>query len=246
MKILPTSIIAALGLAIGVSAIAAESTSSPAINGLIPSIDTMVSLPGSNIKAVSTNGRTVYMTENGRFVFTEAKLYDTWNRRYLNTIEEVQEWSSKINMERIGLNLDELGVLTYGNGEKQVVLWVDPLCDYCSAALSQMPALSSEYTFKILVVPFLGDRSAAVVRQFLCAREQGVSEKAQVEALINHSYTGLPAGSSKCNSESIEKLIVTGRVMGIDGVPYMIAPDGRFKAGLPQDGDLGKWLKGGY
>jgi len=217
----------------------------PALDEIIPAIDAMVTLPGSDIKAVEARGRVLYMTANGRFVFTEAKLYDTWNRRFLSDMSEIQSWSDRINMERIGLDLNELGSLTYGSGSKKFVMWLDPLCSVCSKALKQLPDLADEYQFELLVVPFLGSESASVVRQFLCARDQGMPQSEQVAALIDHDFSSLPAASKSCNTESVEKLIVTGRVMGIEGVPYIIAPDGRFKLGLPSDGDLSAWLSAG-
>jgi thiol:disulfide interchange protein DsbC len=40
----------------------------------------------------------------------------------------------------------------------------------------------------------------------------------------------------------IQKRLVTAQLVGVKGVPFMIAPDGRVKGGAPQD--LDSWLEG--
>ncbi len=217
-----------------------EGGASKALKDVMPSVDAMATLPGTAFKAVQTDGQLMFMSENGRFVFTQATLYDTWNRRYLKSMAEVQNWSQRISMDRIGLDLDELGAIRYGSGEKKVTVWVDPNCPYCKMLLAQMPSLKEKYTFELLVVPFLGEKSASLVRRFACAMEKGTSDDELAQSLILADYSNLPAESWDCDTEHVEKLIITGRVMGVQGVPYIINYDGRFTGGLPRD--LAAWL----
>ena len=46
---------------------------------------------------------------------------------------------------------------------------------------------------------------------------------------------------SKCDHEPVQRALVTAKLFGIDGVPFLIAPDGRTFKGAPDN--LADWLK---
>ena len=50
----------------------------------------------------------------------------------------------------------------------------------------------------------------------------------------------MPEGT--CGQASAQRALVTAQLLGIAGVPYLIAPDGRLQQGVPAD--LEAWLEG--
>ena len=58
---------------------------------------------------------------------------------------------------------------------------------------------------------------------------------------MKQDYTGLPTGNpTQCNKEPLQKAIVTAKLFGLPGVPYLIASDGRTHSGAPDS--LADWL----
>ena len=52
----------------------------------------------------------------------------------------------------------------------------------------------------------------------------------------------LPAPADACGQAQAQRALVTAQLLGIAGVPYLIAPDGRLQQGVPAD--LESWLEG--
>lgn len=214
---------------------------SPVLDEIIPQIDGMKRLPVQGVVAIDSNGRTVFMSDNGRFVFMEAKLYDTWNRQYLDSMAEIQQWSERIDLDRLGLDLDELQALPYGTGDKEVVIYIDPFCPYCEKQLQQIEELKDQYTFKLLNVPFLGERSGKMVRRIACGVEQGMDKRDLAEIIVHRRYNDLPADDKSCNVDHVEKLLLTAKLTGVSGVPFTISESGSYMPGYIKD--MAQWLR---
>lgn len=189
----------------------------------------------SAVEAENVDG-IVFMSANGRFVF-KGKAYDLWNGAELNTLEDVRKAANTIT--RLPANMSELGPLSYGSGPERVTVFVDPLCPACLQAMSQMPELTEDYTFDLMVVPVLGERSQKLTRALSCATEPAKA----TEALRREDYSETLAQDPDCDLLPIQKRLVTAQLMGIRGVPFIIAPDGRVKQGAPNS--LRDWLVGG-
>ena len=59
---------------------------------------------------------------------------------------------------------------------------------------------------------------------------------------MHQAYETLPSEiDSKCDREPVQRAIVTAKLFGIDGVPFLIAPDGRTFKGAPDS--LADWLE---
>lgn len=201
----------------------------------IGKIDGMVSLPVTGIKAVESNGRIVFMSDSGRFVI-DGTLYDAWSKKSLTSLDAIREASNTLDLSRLGLNMDDLNPLNLGEGKKKVVVFVDPRCPHCHELLKQALLLTKDYTFQILPVPVLGPDSERQVRQLGCARDK----KAATAALLNGRIDNLEQDDA-CKLESMQRTLVTAQVLGIQGVPFMVASDGRISRGRPDD--LAAWLE---
>ncbi len=204
-------------------------------NPSIGKIDGMASLPITGLKAVETNGRIVFMSDSGRFVI-DGTLYDVWGKTPLTALEQIREASNTLDLTRLGLNLDELRPLTLGKGKKKVVIFVDPRCPHCHSLLDSAALLTNQYRFSILAVPVLGPDSERQVRQLGCAE----NKKAALTALLSGRISSLTQ-KENCNLEPIQRTLVTAQILGIQGVPFVIAHDGRISRGRPAD--LKAWLE---
>jgi thiol:disulfide interchange protein DsbC len=138
------------------------------------------------------------------------------------------------------LKIDDLGPVIFGTGKEQVVVFVDPRCPYCGKVQKQMEALKGQYTFKVIPIPVLGPESQSLVVKIGCLLQTPAKDKAR-EALMHQAYDTLPSEiDSKCDREPIQRAMVTAKLFGIDGVPFLIAPDGRTFKGAPDS--LADWL----
>lgn len=198
-------------------------------------------LPISGLSAVETDALgIVFMSSNGRFVL-RGELWDLWSGRKLDTMAAIRDAASKLDMSRLPLSAADLGAMTYGNGAKRVQIWVDPKCPYCHQLLGQIGPFTTDHTFEIYVVPLLGRDSQELTRRISCATDQG----AALSALTGGKVAEMRAltAATGCSVEPIQKRMVTAQMLGITGVPVIVAPDGRVNRGLPPD--LAAFLAGG-
>lgn len=201
----------------------------------IGQIESMVSLPISGMKAVESSGRIVFLSDSGRFVI-DGTLYDAWSRQSLTTVDAIREAANTLDLKRLGLDMDDLQPLKTGAGDKQVLVFVDPRCPHCHALLQQALQLTETYTFQLLPVPVLGPDSERQVRQLACASDRA----AAAHALVSGRVKGL-VQAEDCDLQPMQRTLVTAQILGVQGVPFVIAPDGRVSRGRPDD--LAAWLE---
>ena len=103
-----------------------------------------------------------------------------------------------------------------------------------------MEALKSQYTFKLVPIPVLGQESQSLVVKIGCMLQTQSKDKAR-DALMHQTYDTLTSEiDPKCDREPVQRAMVTAKLFGIDGVPFLIAPDGRTFKGAPDS--LADWL----
>ena len=127
-----------------------------------------------------------------------------------------------------------------GEGTQTVVVFVDPRCPHCRALLGSLPALGARYRFRLVPLPVLGPASEQAVGRLDCLAERE-PQKAR-EALLSGQVDALPEPTAGCGQARAQRALVTAELLGITGVPYLIAPDGRMQQGAPAD--LSQWLEG--
>lgn len=220
------------------------STSDIAAGILSVKIDGMQDLPISGLKMIKTGERNVFISNNGRFALYGGKLLDVWTQQEIKDIADIDRIANRIDLTRMKLNVDDLGPVTVGHGKQSVLVIIDPRCPYCGKVLKDLQALQDRYTFKLVMVPILGPESQNVVIQLSC-QLSGSDKKVQDsvrERLLKQDYAGLPTDSpAQCNKEPLQKAIVTAKLFGLQGVPFLIAPDGRTHSGAPEI--LSDWLE---
>ncbi|CAD6875392.1 DsbC family protein [Methylomonas fluvii] len=206
-------------------------------------IDGMQDLPITGLKMVKTGEQTVFISSNGRFALTGGKLMDIWTQQEIKDLPDIDKIANRIDLSRMKLNVDDLGPVAIGHGKTSVLVFIDPLCPYCGKVMKDLQALQDQYTFKLVMVPILGPESQNIVVQLTC--QLGSSDTKLKDSvrdrLLKQDYAGLPTEPpSPCNKEPLQKSVVTAKLFGLQGVPFLIAPDGRTHSGAPDV--LADWL----
>jgi thiol:disulfide interchange protein DsbC len=235
-----------LALLAGAPAFAAESdtmessgSEAGGIRELLRGISGMQRLPVSGIQMVEAGERMLFLSANGRYVFT-GPAWDLWHGARLQTLNEAARLAERIDLKRLGLDPATLGALDLGSGERDVVVFVDPRCPHCRRLMDQLPSLGEGYRFRLVPLPVLGPESETAVVRLACLDEQDPS--AARDALLAETLDQLAAPTGTCGQAPVQRALVTAQLLGIAGVPYLIAPDGRLHQGVPED--LEAWLEG--
>jgi thiol:disulfide interchange protein DsbC len=198
-------------------------------------IEGIVKLPIKGMQAVQSDGQILFMSENGRFVIT-GQIYDIWMKKPLSTIAQMQDAASCIHFKGMGLDVDTLNTVSMGEGPKEVVIFVDPRCGICHELMRDAKFLTKDYTFKFIVIPALGDESNRLAKALYCAKDK----RKALDALINNILGTLPA-KTPCDFAQYDQTLLAAHLLGIEGVPVVIAPDGRVSKGRPEH--LKSWLE---
>jgi len=206
-------------------------------------IDGMQDLPITGLKMVKTGEQTVFISSNGRFALTGGKLMDIWTQQEIKDLPDIDKIANRIDLSRMKLNVDDLGPVTIGHGKASVLVFIDPRCPYCGKVMKELQALQDQYTFKLVMVPILGPESQNIVVQLAC--QLGSSDTKLKDSvrdrLLKQDYVGIPTEPpGQCNKEPLQKAVVTAKLFGLQGVPFLIAPDGRTHSGAPDV--LADWL----
>ena len=138
--------------------------------------ENLVGLPVSGLAVAEKNGKLRFVSDNGRFLI-EGRMYDTWNKEYIDSLEMADRASKYIDFEKMKFNVQDLDPLVFGTGKKQVTVFVDPYCGFCHKMFGQMQDLQNDYTFNIVQLPILGESSVGRVRDVLCAADKAEALK---------------------------------------------------------------------
>jgi len=196
----------------------------------------IVKLPFNGMNAVEHEGQIVFLSKNGRFAIF-GQMVDLWNEKELTSLKDIEDSVSRISIENIGI--ESLNTITLGNGEQPVVIFVDPMCDFCMDLIGKLRDIErqhpEQYTFHIVVVSALGEDSHQMAKALFCAKDKTHA----VEHLLSKQLLDL-AQDETCQSSGYDTTLIMADMLEIQGVPFLIAPDGRFHTGIPDD--VAAWL----
>lgn len=190
--------------------------------------------------AIETDSKhMILMNETGRFVF-KGDLYDTYNgMKKLNNVDDIRNYALKTNYKALKLDPETLSSARIGNGEKEVVIYVDAESSITTSIIDQVndyPDRDS-YTFYFVPIPADSAKSKDLAMKFYCAREAGNSE------IGNLLYSGGldKLSTDKCNFDNFQKTIAAAYYTNVDGLPFFVDYDGSISRGVPAQG-LYQWL----
>ena len=189
-------------------------------------------LPAQGLVVVQRDtGELVAMSNNGRYVI-RGEIWDAWGKKKLASMDEVHASAASMPIEQLMAGRwGDLAPVTYGTGPRTVTLFVDPLCPYCHKLLQQLPALAADFTFRVLVVPVLGEDSGKATRKVGCAIDTAAAER----MVLSADYSADLAQKPDCNLTPLQQRLVLASMIGLNGVPYLVLPSGKVQQGLPAD-----------
>lgn len=199
------------------------------IRGVLKELGGRKRLPLSGLSLVEVKDRLVLVSDTGRFaVVGDFRLLDLWNGADIKTMADADK-IDRLDLKRIGIKPTDLTQFEYGQGQRHVTVFVDPWCAHCHDLIGQMAPLLDQYTFHLVAMPVLGDKSVPTAKQLACEADKAKA----LRALLDQKYDGLPAPATLggCDLGTLQKTLITARLLGIDGVPYLILPSTRTRRG---------------
>ena len=180
-------------------------------------------------------GELMLVSSNDRFAMMGV-LVDTWKKEEISTAKQAAEASRHIPTAMLGLAPEGMNAFSIGSGKDRVSIFVDPQCHWCHKLIEEVSAddlLTERFTFDFYVVAALGNRSDAMARQFLCA-DVAPDKRADLFQGAPNSFAELKQ-IPKCSLEPYKRTLTAAQLIGVKGVPFVIAPDGSFTAGKPRN-----------
>jgi thiol:disulfide interchange protein DsbC len=168
----------------------------------------------------TTDGKVVLVSDNGRFAVIGGRWVDVWEGSTITNIAD-SATLDKVNLGRMGLNVDEFDPFVIGNGSKIINVFVDPMSEESRAVVRQMAALGKEYTFKVILLPLKGQQSGQAARRLICSPDK----KLALDAFMNGVYSSIPEPTNSCNVIAVQKAMITSQVLSITNTPYIILPN---------------------
>lgn len=198
--------------------------------GILDGIDRMATLPASAFHVVESGGRTVVVSANGHYAMVNGELWDMWNGFEIRSVADVDR-SLAIPLERLGLGDHSLAGITLRATPEpsggRVTLFLDPAAPEGIDAVAAARALLGRYVFRLVFVPAHEGRYGAT-QNLLCS-EGAAREFAEFGQLSRGGPT-----DPVCGRDAMERNLAVVRVLGIDTVPFTVAPNGRVLPGVPR------------
>jgi thiol:disulfide interchange protein DsbC len=190
--------------------------SAAGMKALLRGIEGMTRLPVRGVQLVQAGGRLLFVSANGRYVFT-GPAWDLWHGARLDSLEQATRLAASIDRKRLGLDAAALGAIDVGMGEKEVVIFIDPRSAHCRALLGRLSELGTRYRFRLVPIPVMGPESEAAVARLTCLAARDTA--AARERLLGGDVDNLPVPGPDCNGAAAERALVTAELLGINVVP---------------------------
>jgi len=203
-----------------------------------PAIARLARLPAGGIQAVeTTDGELLFLSDNGRYAF-RGPAVDLWHGARLTDLDTAQRLAGRIDLRHIKLDARDLGAIDFGEGP-DVLVFADPYCPHSQALLAELAAVTDRYRVRLIPLPALGEASQTAVLAINCL---SVTDPAKARQALSGALdpTTLPKPTGECGQTVSQRALITAQILGVQGTPYLIAPDGRLNQGHPQD--LQTWL----
>ena len=211
---------------------------------VVPQIERVIEFDAQKIRAIrSADGRTMYMVDNGRFVFV-GDLFDMWQKKRLKSMDDLADAVRKIDLKGVGFEIEDSNKFSLGKGEERVTVFVDPVCAWCHKLIEEVVAdekLLTDYAFDFIVIPVLGKQSEKLAHRFSCTSEKDMKKLADAFLKRKEGIEALPI-LEKCDGVKYRETKRSAEILGINSAPLVIAPDGRFARGKPES--MVAFLKG--
>lgn len=198
-------------------------------DGILDDIDEMVTLPARAFHVVESGGRTVLVSSNGHYAVVNGALWDMWNGFRIRSVEDVER-SKAIPLARLGITDHALEGITLQSVAEppggRVTVFLDPAAPEGVDAVTAARGLLERYAFRLVFVPTHEGRYAAT-QSVLCAQTA-----AQAFVVSGRTARGAPS-EPLCGLDAMHRNIALVQVLGIDALPFTVAPNGAVLPGVP-------------
>jgi thiol:disulfide interchange protein DsbC len=194
-------------------------------------------LPITHMILTENAGRIKILSSNARFEL-RGQLVDRWSGEVIDSADKAHKAFNYMDFSNIKFDVNELNPYWVGEGDKDVIVFVDPLCAYCKQLLSELPIGSRTHRFAVIPVGITGPQSMKLANELSCARDQ----QAAFAQLLTGQYSELRQVENCDNSDQFKR-VLTAQMFGVRTVPFMLRDDGLIQRGLPKAG-LDAWLGG--
>lgn len=212
---------------------AADSTLAQQLKIQYPNLD-FKNIQPTEIKTLysaTLDDQTIYLDATGQYIIFGSiiRLKDQKNlTQELNLNKPTINWSN--------LPLNDAIKTIKGNGKRQLAIFSDPSCPYCKRLEAELNQLN-DVTIYTFLFP-IRQESIVPSKRVWCS----VNPSYAWHQLINQNI--LPRAESNC-AQPIERNLILGRKLGVDGTPGVIFPNGIKRMGVLTKQDIEKiWQMG--
>lgn len=179
-------------------------------------------LPVRGLVLVETkDGRTFLLSEDGRLAIMGGKWVDLWERKQITSAQDAAVLD-RIRFNKLGINPEEIASIRIGQGARKVTVFADPTDPLTKDLVRQIRALTSEFTFNVVLVPRRPGEAKEVIAKLVCASDRASAQ----QAFMTGSFTALPAPHSACDYTTVAKGMTTAVAIRIPGLPLVVRDDG--------------------
>lgn len=205
-----------------------DDLSDPALaRQLLKGVDSMRRLPVDGFHLVEAQGHLLVVSTNGHYAITGGRILDLWNQLEIHKASDVDA-TLRLPLAKMGIKASELGGVSVGRSDapEGVTVFLDPGSPQTRQILPELRSLAQRYRLDVVYVPAQPAR-VDLARALICNKQAGLAffESGQVPQ-------GL-ASSPSCGEKELERARITVHLLGIDVLPYTVAPDGSPVAGHP-------------
>lgn len=199
--------------------------------------EVVVHLPATAIFATENKGRFAVITDTGRFII-QGTIYDVWDQKEITTLEQARYAATHIPLHKANVGFDDLEPLSVGSGDKVVYLFSDIQCGHCKTIIDEArKGLPENYRLDVIMLPLMGPDSVRRTTEIHCAATPAEGW----QAAIRGDMTRPISQRENCDTEALQKRMITAQFLGARNVPFMIRDDGLVQQGAPAAG-LRAWI----
>lgn len=195
-------------------------------------------LPNSNnIVAFSGLGEVVVVDGNNPRWVVKGELYDMWANKRVNSNEELERQSSLIPLSKMAIDTNKILDVTVNKEKKQVItIFVQPFESKSIEAINLLLKYASRYQLRFIITPTDQDSMIELAKSGCW-----IMDSDGRDVLDSMVIGEMPVSSSSCSLDRLTKSFALSQFLMIQRYPVVIAPNGSYSTGVPEN--LMSWLE---
>ena len=200
----------------------------------------VVKLPINKMFFAQNKKGVFVFSQGGRFVF-QGKVYDGWQHKYLDTIEDAQS-SLHVPLSQMGIQPEQLGALhSIKEGKTDLLVFTDPNCIACQKLYDKIEKdIGDEYKISYVLTNIIGGaKSTEEIKRLYC----NPNKEQALELLLSSQHNEIPLmKGDQCDYSRLFTNLAAVQMLNIDKLPALVKPNGEMISGIPRNIEL--FIKG--